>query len=435
MEEREVIFAVTGATLFVVGALGLLFWRFAQQRGVLLIENMRLSQLVIQQETQLVEERKNAQEKLELVKASHEKFTETFKALSADALQQNNESFLTLAKASLEKYQEGAKGDLTQRQQAIDNLVKPIKQSLEQVDQKIAELEKARASAYGGLSEQVKGLANAQTQLQSETANLVKALRQPTVRGRWGEMQLRRVVEMAGMVEQCDFVCQTTTNSDYGQRRPDLLVKLPNDHQIVVDAKTPLSAYLEALEEKDEAMAKFKLQEHARQIRTHILQLSQKNYWAQFQPTPDFVILFIPGESFLSAAVEQDPALIEFGIDRKVIVATPATLIAMLRSVAFGWRQEAIAKNMVQISELGQTLYDRLRVFTGHFDDVRKGLFRAVESYNKAVGSFETRVLVSARKFHDLGTLTGAEIEELQQIDVQPRATAEDAEPAEVLSH
>ncbi len=282
MDERELIFTVMGTAIFVLG----IFWRLAQQRWVLQAENLRLSQLVTQQEMQINEERRNAQEKLQLVEASHQKFAETFKALSADILQQNNESFLTLAKASLEKYQEGAKGDLTQRQQAIDNLVKPIKASLEQVDQKIAELEKARAAAYGGLAEQVRGLANAQTQLQSETANLVKALRQPTVRGRWGEMQLRRVVEMAGMVDQCDFVCQTSTNSDYGQRRPDLLVKLPNDHQIIVDAKTPLSAYLEALEAKDESMAKFKLQEHARQIRTHILQLSQKAYWHNFSLRP-----------------------------------------------------------------------------------------------------------------------------------------------------
>ena len=389
-------------------------------------ENKHSREENAQLKAELEGERRAAQERKDSFKQAAEELSEKFKALSRDALKDNNQSFLQLANSTLEKFQQTAKGDLELRQNAIDQLVKPLKESLEKVDSKIGELEKTRAGAYSELREQVKALATSQIQLQTETGNLVNALRAPHVRGRWGEIQLRRVVEMAGMLQYCDFVEQATVTTEDGRIRPDVIVRLPGNRTIVIDAKVPFDAFYESISTKDEEIRSARLKDHARLVRTHIGSLSKKSYWESVQPTPEFVLLFLPGETFYSAALETDPKLIEDGVGQNVLIATPTTLIALLKAVSYGWRQEQMATNANEVSKLGKDLYDRLRTFTNYFADIGRGLDRALESYNKGVGSLEARVLVTARKFKERGALAGEEIEILEPVDKSARALSLD---------
>jgi DNA recombination protein RmuC len=366
-------------------------------------------------------EAKAAAERLDELKQLREKFESTFKALSSDALQKNNQQFLELAKQVFGRLQEGAKGDLEKRQQAINELVAPMKKSLEQVDEKIQAVEKARTSAYSSLQEQIRNLLESQGRLQTETNNLVFALKTPNVRGRWGEVQLERTVEFAGMTEYVDFVQQESTDTEQGRLRPDLIVRLPGGKNIVVDAKAPLAAYLEALEETDGERTVALLRRHAKQIRDHIKALGTKQYWRQFDPSPEFVVIFLPGEAFFSAALEQDPDLIQYGTSENVLLATPTTLIALLKAAAYGWRQEAIADEAKEISALGRELYERLTTQTEHFADVGKSLKRAVESYNKSIRSMESRVLVTARKFESLAEDSKKKLPQPEPVDEVPK--------------
>lgn len=378
-------------------------------------EKSRLQEAIAQQNRQFGD-------KLALLDEARQKLADAFKALAADALRSNNQSFLQLAQENLDKFQEAAKGDLEKRQQAIDELVKPVKESLDKVDSKILELEKAREGAYQGLREQVGSLLESQKGLRAETTNLVLALRRPQVRGRWGEIQLKRVVEMAGMLDHCDFFEQQSMDTEEGRLRPDLVVRLPAHKSIVVDSKTPLYAYLDAIEATDDAQRTEKLRDHARQVRNHIMSLGKKSYFAQFDPAPEFVVLFLPGEVFFSAALEHDPGLIEMGVEQNVIIATPTTLISLLRAVAYGWRQERLAANAKEVSNLGQELYKRLSDMAKHMSKLGKSLQAANDAYNKAVGSLESRILVSARRFKELGATSGdGEIEALSPVETAPR--------------
>jgi len=376
----------------------------------------------VKAETQLTETVQRFAEEKKLLDEAKSKLTDTFKAVAGDTLDNSTTAFLKLAKETFDKVLAEAKGDLGKRQEAIDGLVKPLAESLHKFDEHIRGLEKSRQEAYTSMEGYIKTLTISQEQLQKETANLVTALRSPQVRGRWGELTLKRVVELAGMSDHCDFTEQVTVASEAGRMRPDLIVHLPGEREIVVDAKVALDAFLDAVASTSEEQRNDALGRHAAQIRAHMTALAGKVYWEQFPKAPEFVVMFIPGESFFAAAADADRRLIEDALDKRVVLATPATLIALIRAVAYGWRQEQIAKNAKEISDLGKQLFDRMKTLAEHIIDVGKGLEKANTAYNSAVGSIETRVLPAARRFKDLGAAPGAEIPLIQPIETIPRA-------------
>ncbi len=367
----------------------------------------------------MVEERESA---FELANA---RLTQTFAELSNRSLQANSDTFLKLAEQRLENQQEKAKSELSEREKAVEALVKPINDALKASLQQISELEKSRSEAYGGIKNQLEEMQLNQKSLRQETQNLVNALRRPEVRGRWGEITLRRLVELAGMVEHCDFVEQVHTETDGQIFRPDMIVRMPDRRELVVDVKTPLDAYLAAAEAPDDAQRKLGLARHAKNVRAHIRMLASKAYWNQFDESPEFVILFIPGDQFLSAALNEQPDLIEYALSKQIILATPTSFVALLKAVAYGWRQMSLADNAKEIRVLAEDLYGRLATFVSHLNKVGRQLAGSVENYNKAVGSLERSVLPGARKFVELGVHPSKEIEKLESLEPVPRTLIE----------
>jgi DNA recombination protein RmuC len=390
-----------------------------------IIERMRREISSVEQaktsaETKLEEAVKNVEEQKRLLERAEEKLTTTFQALSGESLKSNNKAFIELAKETLETVLSKAKGEFGEKEESVKNIVSSLNDALKRYEQQVGELEKKRASDYGSLENQIKTLVLTNQQLQKETGNLVMALRRPEVRGRWGEVTLKRVVELSGMSEHCDFTEQVSVATEEGRLRPDMVVHLPASREIVVDSKVSLDAFIDATAIADEEERKLLIEKHSQQVRNHMKALTNKKYWDQFSKAPEFVVMFIPGESFLSAALAVDHTLIEDGMESKVIIATPTTLIALLRAVAFGWRQELIAKHAQEIATLGKEIYDRFEPFLGHVNKTGNYLSQAAESFNRMIMSLERRIMVSVRRFKELGAAGDKELPEAQPIEQIP---------------
>jgi DNA recombination protein RmuC len=399
---------------------GLITYLLAQKKIAQLREKNAALEATLELERTAANDRQN------IIERSREQFSAVFAALSGEALKNNNEAFLKLAQENLKQFNIQAQGELSKKEQAIEHLIKPIKEVLEKTEKQIRDIERDRKEAYGSITKHLETMAQTQQLLHGETRNLAQALRRPEVRGQWGEMTLKRLVELAGMVQYCDFFEQEHTASEEGSIRPDMIVRMPGGREIVVDVKTPLDAYLNAVEALDDKLRDQHLAHHARKVRERIRELASKSYWSQFKNSPDFVVLFIPGDHFLSAALDKDPQLLEDALRQKVILATPTSLVALLRAVAFGWNQQAITENAEKIRDLGEDLYKRLATFTGHLARLGKNINSSVEHYNSAVGSFQRQVMPGARKFSELGITEPKTSETLEPVEKITRSLNQD---------
>ena len=422
MELSQWLILLAGVAL--AAAVGWLLGHARAQRDVTRLreDNARLA-------SQLEAQQAAFEEKARTLEDVRNQFETTFKSLAGDVLKSNSSEFLKLAETSFKTLQTRASGELEKREKAVESLVKPIRETLDKTDQHIRKMDKERHEAFGSLTQHLEFMAKAQEQLQGETRNLVKALRRPEVRGQWGELTLKRLAELAGMVEHCDFETQQSVDTEQGKQRPDMVVRMPGGREIIVDAKAPMDGYLGAVEAKDDSERNMELQRHARNVRDRVRELSSKRYWQQFPQSPDFVVLFIPGDQFLSSALEVDPKLLEDAMTDKVVLATPSSLVALLRAVAYGWRQEALAENAEHIRTVGEELYERLTTFAEHLGKLGSSLNRSVESYNKAVGSFDSRVLPGARKFNEMGIQGKKDLPEPEPVERLPRAVQGDTDP------
>ena len=399
---------------------GLITYIFLQKKISLLREkNTELS-------TRIEIEQQNNNEKIESLEKARMQLSETFTALSSKALKDNNEEFLKLAQENLKQYQAQAVNELDKKEKAIETLLTPIKESLNKTEEQIRSIENERKESQGALHKHLEGMAQTQATLQDETRKLVTALRRPEVRGQWGEMTLKRLAELAGMVEHCDFFEQEQVRTDEGALRPDMIVRMPDGREIVVDVKTPLDAYISAIEAVDDAERQIHLTRHTKNVKQRINELADKAYWKQFKNAPDFVVLFIPGDQFLTAALDQEPSILENALARQVILATPTSFVALLRAVGYGWRQEQLAENAEHIKTVGEELYGRLQTFTEHLQKLGKSLDSGMKHYNSAVGSFDSRVLPSARKFNEMGISADKKITQPNQVETAIRQIESD---------